>query len=350
MKKVTSLLLAGITVLAMSGCDDDDIIIKNGIQSVDITVLTGGYKVTGTGGLGDDPEVESIEFCGNEAAVYFPDVMETATDTYFVSGDGVADLIGFDWFEAFMDTTAAGTTGTLDVGVTYSLDSYDVETNAWTITNIEEVECTPDLEPTGITHNGITYDFVTSPATNRVWLDRNLGASQVCTSITDSECFGGYYQWGRAHDGHQDPSNGTLDVQASTLDNAGNKFIITFKDWTTQDSTGATRSANWGSTDGSSVCPVGFRVPTGAELRAEISGHIANNSEAFASFLKLPSPGYRTGTNGSILSSTTFMYLWVTDINPSFANDIYISPTTWGTHTAFRSEGYTVRCIKNNTI
>jgi len=63
------------------------------------------------------------------------------------------------------------------------------------------------LDDGGITHNGVKYDTVTSPYTGRVWLDRNLGASQVCTSATDTACYGDYYQWGRGHDGHQSSSS-----------------------------------------------------------------------------------------------------------------------------------------------
>jgi hypothetical protein len=36
--------------------------------------------------------------------------------------------------------------------------------------------------------NGIEYLTVTSPAKGKIWLDRNLGAIQVCTSSTDSSC------------------------------------------------------------------------------------------------------------------------------------------------------------------
>jgi hypothetical protein len=49
---------------------------------------------------------------------------------------------------------------------------------------------------------GLTYRLITSPnPPHRVWLDRNLGASQVCTSVTDTACYGDLYQWGRAKDG-----------------------------------------------------------------------------------------------------------------------------------------------------
>jgi hypothetical protein len=39
----------------------------------------------------------------------------------------------------------------------------------------------------------ITYEMVTSPKTGKVWLDRNLGATQVATKVDDSAAYGDYY-------------------------------------------------------------------------------------------------------------------------------------------------------------
>lgn len=38
---------------------------------------------------------------------------------------------------------------------------------------------------------------VTSPITNRKWMDRNLGASRKALSSSDDLAFGDLYQWGR---------------------------------------------------------------------------------------------------------------------------------------------------------
>jgi len=51
-------------------------------------------------------------------------------------------------------------------------------------------------------HNGLEYKTVKS-ATGKIWMDRNLGASQVATSSTDAAAYGDLYQWGRAADGHE---------------------------------------------------------------------------------------------------------------------------------------------------
>ncbi|MCX8486231.1 MAG: hypothetical protein ORN53_03470, partial [Crocinitomicaceae bacterium] len=45
------------------------------------------------------------------------------------------------------------------------------------------------------------YGTVISPYTAKVWMDRNLGASQVATSSNDAASYGDLYQWGRATDG-----------------------------------------------------------------------------------------------------------------------------------------------------
>ena len=59
------------------------------------------------------------------------------------------------------------------------------------------VVTTPTTDGT-ISHNGKSYGTVTSSYTGKVWLDRNLGASQVCTALDDTACYGDYYQWGRS--------------------------------------------------------------------------------------------------------------------------------------------------------
>lgn len=52
-------------------------------------------------------------------------------------------------------------------------------------------------------------------ANGKVWMDRNLGASRVATSSTDSVGFGDLYQWGRAKDGHQLRTSATTPTLAS---------------------------------------------------------------------------------------------------------------------------------------
>lgn len=208
-----------------------------------------------------------------------------------------------------------------------------------------------DNGQTSIIHNGATYNTVTSPYTGKVWLDRNLGASQVCQTFDDTACYGDYYQWGRNFDGHQDPTSKTTETLAGDVNNAGDKFITYPIEWASVDIDGSIRNANWSKTDGSSVCPVGFRVPTIDELAAEtiLSGaSFENTMDAFSNFLKLPSAGFRIDLNGAILEQGKDGFVWSNSISGVYSSDLHFSGViTQVVYEDTRSYGYSVRCIKN---
>ncbi len=162
-----------------------------------------------------------------------------------------------------------------------------------------------------ITHNGVTYGTVTSPYTGRVWLDRNLGASQVCTAYNDSACYGDYYQWGRGADGHEKQNSATTSTQSTDVNSAGSSFIKGNGDWTSSDHNGIERSSHWLAIDGSSVCPIGYKIPTFTELMAETLEHsVKDRATAFLNFLKLPSAGVRDYSSASIEHKDQSGYLY----------------------------------------
>ena len=170
------------------------------------------------------------------------------------------------------------------------------------------------------------YGTVTSQTTDRIWLDRNLGALKVCESIGEWDCFGYYYQWGRGNDGHQDYKRKTIgnftsvlsvatNGWASTLDSAGNYYYTTvggFGDWVNEDGFGVERMKRWKSDDGSSVCPSGFKVPSSEELRNELMDS-STNQTLFSSFLKLPSNGNRLSYVNSVVNTGESGTLWTSD-------------------------------------
>lgn len=212
--------------------------------------------------------------------------------------------------------------------------------------------------PTTITHNGTTYGFVTSPYTGKVWLDRNLGAAQVCIAFNDVQCFGDYYQFGRNADGHEDQGNvASITLHATQINPVqqavNGKFITGFFDWVANgvDDDKSLRVGKWSATDGSSVCPVGFRVPTENELKAELfdadSAEIGNRDDAFASFLKLPSAGHRSFTDAALtlpgLSGN------VTMISPSngYAYGLMFDDNGLYQSMHALANGTSLRCIRN---
>jgi len=205
-----------------------------------------------------------------------------------------------------------------------------------------------------ITFGGLIYGAVTSPMTNRIWLDRNLGATRVCTSTSDKTCYGDYYQWGRETDGHEKKTSATSTTQASDISNVGTNFIIssTYK-WTSADVTAEQRYFKWKKSDGTSICPSGFRVPTSTELRVETtlaSSPIKNNIDAFNSFLKLPTAGFRDCKTGNLLNEGTASAIWTNSVNNDnrdIAYDLYFQNDNAFVSKNYNSYGFGVRCIED---
>jgi hypothetical protein len=142
---------------------------------------------------------------------------------------------------------------------------------------------------------------VTNPATGKIWMDRNLGASQAATSSTDANSYGDLYQWGRRSDGHQCRNSATTTTLSSTDQPSHGNFIRAPNspwDWRSPQNNNL-----WQGVNGvNNPCPSGYRLPTFAELDAERASWSSNNSAgAFASPLKLPLAGSRIGSNGSLL-------------------------------------------------
>jgi len=181
------------------------------------------------------------------------------------------------------------------------------------------------------------FGTITSPITGKVWMDRNLGATEICTSSYDEECYGDYYQWGRYPDGHEKVDSSITLKVASSLITQDNKFVISSYDWINKDTQGRYRSQTY------NVCPVGFRVPTIEELLAE---KISNTTEAF-DLLKLPATGDRNknghfaekGESGYLLSSSSVVANNYKQFKYTDTYSMYnVSPRTTGT---------AVRCIKS---
>ena len=193
--------------------------------------------------------------------------------------------------------------------------------------------------------NNNVYNDVTSTS-GRIWLDRNLGATRVATSRTDAKAFGFLYQWGRNSDGHQSQlSSHTLGPVASGSE--GSIYIYNStspKDWlSTKDDT------RWnGTTKGThDPCPSGYRVPTEAEWITEISEYsISNYDDAFDSFLKLPSAGFRSNTNRVIMLTGERAYYWTSSVSSDKGRIFYANPTLSNFYSDARAAGYSVRCIK----
>ncbi|MDP4826066.1 MAG: hypothetical protein NWR73_00150 [Flavobacteriales bacterium] len=187
---------------------------------------------------------------------------------------------------------------------------------------------------------------VINPTTGRIWMDRNLGAAQVATSLTDVDAYGDTYQWGRRTDGHQCRTSPTIATLSNTDTPAHGSFITlssTPYDWRSPQNPNL-----WQGINGvNNPCPSGFRLPTAAELTAERQSWSSNNmAGAFASPLKLTLGGHRFYNGAPNFVGNTAYYASSTP-NSSDASILSFNNNSAAVYAFNRAFGYSVRCIKD---
>jgi len=197
-----------------------------------------------------------------------------------------------------------------------------------------------------ITHYGVTYGTVVSPITGRIWLDRNLGATKICSHVTggDDGCYGWLYQWGRGNDGHQNLDSAVVDYDNKNY--IENRFIKWTLDWEKDtDPEGVTREKRWKSTDGTSICPIGFYVPSSQDVNDE-----SRSWGEYPSFFNNTMDGGYRGWHAVVTSSYSHI-CWTS--TPNFGD----TAATYDSYTFFALEnhhykqvGYFVRCIKSRQL
>jgi hypothetical protein len=171
-------------------------------------------------------------------------------------------------------------------------------------------------------------------------MDRNLGALQVATSVSDAASFGDLYQWGRRSDGHQCRTSLVTSVLSSTDLPLHSEFIVapnTPFDWRSPQNNNL-----WQGVNGvNNPCPVGYRLPN-----AEDANLITQNFDgAFASPLKLPGAALRTFGGGIVTSGGG--YYWSSAVSSTSARYQSFNTTNATMNSGNRSYGFSVRCIKN---
>ena len=210
--------------------------------------------------------------------------------------------------------------------------------------------------PAGTVHcdpNNITKVVdVTNPTTGKVWMDRNLGASQVATSSTDAAAYGDLYQWGRAADGHQCRDSETITTLSST-DQPGHGDFIISSDEANFDWRSPQNDNLWQGVNGTNnPCPNGYRLPTRAELQNErLSWSEYDSDGAFASPLKLPAAGHRGyslyGSFEGIRDAGSNGYYWASTVYGTSARLLFFLSGTLFISADGRAYGCSVRCIKD---
>ncbi|PHS07061.1 MAG: hypothetical protein COA88_09555 [Kordia sp.] len=185
---------------------------------------------------------------------------------------------------------------------------------------------------------------ITNPVTGKIWMDRNLGASQAATSPYDAASYGYLYQWGRGTDGHQRRTSNTMNMVSSSDTPGHNVFIIHYTDWRSPQNDNL-----WQGVNGvNNPCPSEYRLPTVAELQEE---RLSWDSDAFASPLKLPFAGSRNWSiDGSIYGVGTIAGYWSSTVSNIDTRSQYLRIFSSGAGQIdgqVRGTGFSVRCIKD---
>jgi len=213
----------------------------------------------------------------------------------------------------------------------------------------------------------ITYTTVRG-ADGNIWLQQNLGSSQVATSVSDALAYGDLFQWGRWEDGHQKRNSATiasptpnnpLGLSAATT---GHFILQELNDISWWDNEGTDNHwskatpAEVTANDGCDPCKalgMQWRLPTVDEWDGVVTAeNIANPTTAFTSNLKLTAAGSRDNYDGSLSNVGNRGYYWssVSSNNMGFSKYLYIGSVIANAQAGtMRGQGNSVRCIYDHT-
>lgn len=186
-------------------------------------------------------------------------------------------------------------------------------------------------------------------AGGQVWMDRNLGASRVATSMTDAEAYGDLYQWGRLADGHEKRTSGNTvlnDLSGGDVPGHSNFILVNASpyDWRSPQNNNL-----WQGASGiNNPCPAGFRLPTDTELDTErLSWSSQDYNGAFASPLKLVPAGYRHYYDGTVYTAGSYGLYWSSTVDGSDSRNLFFYSGNADMLNYFRALGFSVRCLKD---
>jgi len=192
----------------------------------------------------------------------------------------------------------------------------------------------------------------------KIWLQKNLGATQVATATTDAASFGDLFQWGRWDDGHQLRTS----TWSATAPSPNNPSAIAsgsasfYRTWwsggTTADSwTNTTPDATHGK-DPCAAIGSGWHMPASTEWASVFTSEAINGlPAALSSNLKMAASGFRDGgSSGSVSNNdgSRADYWTATVASGAQIYQVHINNvgTVSSTSATSRYQGHAVRCLK----
>ncbi|MPS63621.1 MAG: hypothetical protein DI622_02665 [Chryseobacterium sp.] len=270
-----------------------------------------------------------------------------------------------------------------DGTATYNDLQYDAVNNSLVLTysqsgvRVKRISLTPACNNTdpganpgdtgcvSFTYKGQPVSYTTVRGQDgKVWLQQNLGSTQVAASMTDTNSYGDLFQWGRWDDGHQVRNSSTASMPA--VNNPSGltgitSFIIGSGTsnywWSTNaltDKWSGENIAAMTSEIGVDPCKAigqGWRLPTQADWTTAVSAEgISNPTTAFNSRLKLPAAGNRSPIDGSFTYEGQRGYYWSSDVSGSGGKYLYVGTTIANAGSGGpRGQGQSLRCLKETS-
>ena len=192
---------------------------------------------------------------------------------------------------------------------------------------------------------GLTYKVIVK--NGLAWLDRNLGATRAATASDDAQSYGDLYQWGRFRDGHQIRTSGTTTTLATTDIPGHGNFIVTPDipyDWRNPQNDNLWQGAN----GTNNPAPTGWRLPTEAELHTErVRWGSDDAAGAFGSLLKLPVPGWRARSDGSLRDVGSEGFYWASTVSGTSARAMSLKSSVADINSFARASGFSIRCVRD---
>lgn len=319
-----TLLGSEVKVITFSGpVTDDAPVASNVTQSGSLTagsVLTGSYSYSDANGDAQGASTFKWYRATSAAGAGAAAISGATGGTYTLTNADVGKYIGFA-------VTPVASTGTL-LGSEVKASAF-----AGPVTYLYAPDGTLAVE--------------VRSATGRIWMDRNLGASRVATSSSDSQAYGSIYSWGRGPDGHQSRTAGTTST-VSVGDTPGHNLYIRTSGSGRWDWRSSPNSNLWQGSNGiNNPCPVGYHVPTLAEWNTEINSWSGRNtSGAYASPLKLTIGGWRD--SGAVINNSDEGWYWSSSPSGDYSYYLHFSGSSAEmTYGHGRGDGQSVRCIKD---
>ena len=330
--QVLSICNGNLTWFTMAGVCSASLGVLNCIGAITTGTLTSGALASGV--------ITAISYTGGNAMSYSSQSVSSTGVSGLTASLAAGSLANGAGSINYTITGTPTTSGTASFAITVGGQSC-----SFTIS----VGLAAGEYPAGTVHcaGATAVVDVANSITGKVWMDRNLGATQVSTSSTDTNSYGDLYQWGRRADGHQCRTSATTATLSSIDQPVHGNFIkapnIPY-DWRSAQNTNL-----WQGVNGvNNPCPSGYRLPTDTELEAErLSWSVNTSVGAFASPLKLPMASYRSSINGSLGNVFAGGYYWSCTVSGTYSRRLSFDSSTASMYTGGRADGFAVRCLKD---